>query len=65
MTTFVNGKLASRTEFPVGSSVGTFAVPAPRVLALVVDQPDLLAVGEHRDVAIEHDSARPRPPTLV
>lgn len=26
MTTFVNGKLASRTEFPVGSSVGTFAV---------------------------------------
>jgi len=26
MTTFVNGKLASRTEFPVGSSVGTLAV---------------------------------------
>jgi hypothetical protein len=26
MTTFVNGKLASRTDFPVGTSVGTFAV---------------------------------------
>jgi len=26
MTTFVNGKLASRTEFPVGSSVGNLAV---------------------------------------
>lgn len=26
MTTFVNGKLASRTEFPAGSSAGTFAV---------------------------------------
>ena len=26
MTTFVNGTLASRTDFPVGSSVGTFAV---------------------------------------
>lgn len=26
MTTFVNSKLASRTVFPVGSSVGTFAV---------------------------------------
>jgi len=26
MTTFVNGTLASRTDFPVGSSVGTFTV---------------------------------------
>ena len=30
MTTFVNGKLASRTEFPAGSSVGTFAVASAR-----------------------------------
>ncbi len=29
-TTFVNGKLASRTEFPVGSSVGTFAVSSAK-----------------------------------
>jgi len=26
MTTFVNGKLASLTVFPIGSSVGTFAI---------------------------------------
>lgn len=26
MTTFVNGKVQSRTDFPAGSSVGTFAV---------------------------------------
>lgn len=26
MTTFVNSKLASRTEFPVGSPVATFAL---------------------------------------
>ena len=30
MTTFVNGKLASRTDFPVGSSVGTFAVASAK-----------------------------------
>lgn len=30
MTTFVNGKLASRTDFPAGSSVGTFAVGSAR-----------------------------------
>jgi len=30
MTTFVNGKLASRTEFPVGSPVGTFAVASAK-----------------------------------
>ena len=30
LTTFVNGKLASRTEFPVGSSVGTFAVSSAK-----------------------------------
>jgi hypothetical protein len=30
MTTFVNGKLASRTEFPAGSSVGTFAVASAK-----------------------------------
>ncbi|MDO8973893.1 hypothetical protein [Reyranella sp.] len=30
MTTFVNGKLASRTVFPVASSVGTFAVASAR-----------------------------------
>ncbi|MDO8977237.1 hypothetical protein [Reyranella sp.] len=30
MTTFVNGKLASRTEFSVGSSVGTFAVASAK-----------------------------------
>lgn len=30
MTTFVNGKLASRTVFPPGSSVGTLAVVSPR-----------------------------------
>lgn len=30
MTTFVNGKVAARTVFPVGSSVGTFAVANPK-----------------------------------
>jgi hypothetical protein len=30
MTTFVNGKLVSRTEFPAGSSVGTFAVASAK-----------------------------------
>jgi hypothetical protein len=30
MTTFVNGKLASRTEFPAGTSVGTFAVASAK-----------------------------------
>ena len=41
MTTFVNGTLASRTDFPVGSSVGTFTVGSARDTVILKFQTNL------------------------
>ena len=41
MTTFVNGTLASRTNFPVGSSVGTFTVGSARDTVILKFQTNL------------------------
>lgn len=41
MTTFVNGTLASRTDFPVGSSIGTFTVGSARDTVILKFQTNL------------------------